>query len=90
VGLIAIRDEVREVEQGRVSAEESVLRHAPHTAEAIASDSWPHPYSRQRAAFPAAWVRESKFWPAVGRIDNAWGDRHLACTCDAVEAYAES
>jgi glycine dehydrogenase len=87
--MIAIREEVREVEQGRVEAERSVLRHAPHTAEVVTADAWDRPYSRQRAAFPAPWVHGAKFWPAVGRIDNAWGDRNLACTCDAVEAYAE-
>jgi glycine dehydrogenase len=87
--LIAIREEIREVEQGRTSAEASVLRHAPHTAEVIAADDWDRAYSRERAAFPTAWVRQDKFWPAVGRIDNVWGDRNLACTCDAVEAYAE-
>ncbi|HET9765414.1 MAG TPA: aminomethyl-transferring glycine dehydrogenase [Thermoanaerobaculia bacterium] len=88
--LIAIRDEVREVEQGRVSAEQSALRHAPHTAEAVTADAWQHPYSRQHAAFPAPWLKNHKFWPPVGRIDNVWGDRNLACTCEAVEAYAES
>jgi glycine dehydrogenase len=87
--LVAIRDEVREIEQGRIAVEESALRHAPHTAEVVVADSWEHAYSREKAAFPAHWVRAAKFWPAVGRIDNAWGDRHLACTCDAVEAYAE-
>jgi len=88
--LIAIRDEVREVEQGRVSAEQSALRHAPHTAETVTADAWQHPYSRQHAAFPAPWLKNHKFWPPVGRIDNVWGDRNLACTCEAVEAYAES
>jgi glycine dehydrogenase len=88
--LIAIRDEVREVESGRVAAEQSPLRHAPHTAEAVVADGWEHPYSRERAAFPAPWLRQHKFWPPVGRIDNVWGDRNLACTCEAVEAYAES
>ena len=88
--MLAIREEIREVEQGRVEAERSVLRQAPHTAEVCTADSWDHPYSRRRAAFPASWVHDAKFWPAVGRIDNAWGDRNLACTCDAVEAYAES
>jgi glycine dehydrogenase len=87
--LIAIREEVREVEQGRVSAEDSVLRHAPHTAEVIAADGWDRAYSREHAAFPTAATRQGKFWPAVGRIDNAWGDSNLACTCEAVEAYAE-
>ena len=88
--LIAIREEVREVEQGRTSAEASALRHAPHTAEAVTADAWEHSYSREHAAFPAPWLRTHKFWPPVGRIDNVWGDRNLACTCEAVEAYAES
>jgi len=88
--LIAIREEVREVEQGRVTAEASALRHAPHTAEAVTADAWEHTYSREHAAFPAPWLRTHKFWPPVGRIDNVWGDRNLACTCEAVEAYAES
>jgi glycine dehydrogenase len=87
--MLAIREEIREVEQGRVEAERSVLRRAPHTAEVCTAETWDRPYSRQRAAFPAPWVHGAKFWPAVGRIDNAWGDRNLACTCDAVEAYAE-
>jgi len=88
--LIAIREEIREVEQGRVSADDSALRHAPHTAEVVTADEWHHSYSRQHAAFPAPWLKLHKFWPAVGRIDNVWGDRNLACTCEAVEAYAES
>jgi glycine dehydrogenase len=87
--MIAIREEIREVEQGRVDAEQSVLRQAPHTASVLAGDAWDRPYSRERAAFPTDFVRADKFWPPVGRIDNVWGDRNLACTCDAVEAYAE-
>jgi glycine dehydrogenase len=87
--MIQIREEIREVEQGRVPAEQSVLRQSPHTAAVIAGDAWDRPYSRERAAFPTEWVRADKFWPPVGRIDNVWGDRNLACTCDAVEAYAE-
>ena len=62
---IAIRNEVREVEQGRVSAEQSALRHAPRTAEAVTADAWQHPYSRQHAAFPAPWLKNHKFWPPV-------------------------
>ena len=56
---------------------------------AVTSDDWTHLYSRQSAAFPADWLREGKFWPAVGRIDNVYGDRNLVCTCESVEAYAE-
>jgi glycine dehydrogenase len=87
--LIAIREEIREIEQGRADRENNVLRRAPHTAEALLDDEWDRPYGREKAAYPAAWVRERKYWPPVGRIDNAWGDRHLVCTCGPVEAYAE-
>jgi glycine dehydrogenase len=83
--MIAIRQEIRDVEEGRVKAEESPLRRAPHTARAVLASAWARPYSREQAAFPLAWVREAKFWPAVARIDNAWGDRNLFCTCPAVE-----
>ena len=83
--MIAIRQEIRDVEQGRVKPDESPLRRAPHTASAVVASEWTRPYSREQAAFPLAWVREAKFWPAVARIDNAWGDRNLFCSCPAVE-----
>jgi glycine dehydrogenase len=82
--MIAIRQEIREIEAGRVSAEASALRNAPHTARAVTASAWDRPYSREQAAFPAPWVRESKFWPAVARIDNTYGDRNLVCTCSSV------
>jgi glycine dehydrogenase len=75
--LIAIRDEIRAVEAGELDAEDNPLRNAPHTAQAASSDDWRHPYSRSQAAFPTSWVREHKYWPPVGRIDNAYGDRRL-------------
>jgi len=87
--LISIRDEIRQVETGAADRENNVLRQAPHTAREIASDSWDRPYSREQAAFPASWVRERKFWPPVGRIDNAWGDRNLVCTCDPIEDFLD-
>jgi glycine dehydrogenase len=87
--LIAIRGEIRAVEEGRWPRDDNPLVNAPHTAEAAAADRWEHPYDRATAAFPAPWVRESKFWPAVARIDDAYGDRHLVCTCPPVESYAE-
>jgi glycine dehydrogenase len=87
--LIAIREEIRDIEEGRADRENNVLKHAPHTAEALLDDAWDRPYPREQAAFPLAWVRERKFWPAVGRVDNTYGDRNLVCTCEAVEAYAE-
>ncbi|MFO0838578.1 MAG: aminomethyl-transferring glycine dehydrogenase [Phycisphaerae bacterium] len=81
--MIAIREEIREIEQGRADRADNALKHAPHTAAAVAAAGWTHAYSRDKAAYPAAWLREHKFWPAVGRIDNVWGDRHLFCTCVA-------
>jgi glycine dehydrogenase len=87
--MIRIREEIREIEEGRADRERNVLKMAPHTAEVVLDDAWDRPYSRERAAFPAPWVRERKFWPAVSRIDNSWGDRHLVCACLDVEAYAE-
>ena len=86
--MIAIRDEIRAVENGEISHEDSPLAHAPHTAEEIASDSWNRAYSREQAAFPLPWVKESKFWPYVGRIDNVYGDRNLFCVCVPIEEYA--
>jgi glycine dehydrogenase len=83
--MIAIRAEIRDVEQGRVKVEESPLRRSPHTAHAVTSAEWSRPYSREQAAFPAPWVREAKFWPRVARVDNTWGDRNLFCTCPSVE-----
>ncbi len=84
--LITIREEIRELEEGRADLENNALQRAPHTVEALLGE-WDRPYSREQAAFPVAWVRERKFWPAVGRIDNAFGDRHLVCTCGTVESY---
>jgi glycine dehydrogenase len=85
--MIAIRAEIRAIEDGAIARDENPLKHAPHTAEAIASSDWKHPYSREQAAFPAPWTRSRKFWPAVGRINNAQGDRHLVCTCPPIDAY---
>ncbi len=91
--LLSIRDEIESVAQAVIQhpdqdVNDNVLKNAPHTADHVSADDWTHPYARQLAAYPAPWLRDYKFWPAVRRIDNAHGDRHLACTCDAVEAYA--
>ena len=83
--MIAIREEIRAIEDGRADREDNVLKGAPHTADAVSTDDWSHPYPRQQAAFPLAQVRERKFWPSVGRIDNVWGDRHLFCACPPIE-----
>ena len=87
--LIRIRAEIAAIEEGRIDAQDNPLKNAPHTALAVVSDDWSHPYSREEAAYPAAWTREHKFWPAVARIDNGYGDRHLVCTCPPIEAYLE-
>jgi glycine dehydrogenase len=86
--MIAIRAEIKAIEDGRLPRDDNPLKHAPHTAEAIASSEWKHPYPREQAAFPAPWTRARKFWPPVARINNAQGDRHLVCTCPPIEAYA--
>jgi glycine dehydrogenase len=85
--MIAIREEIRAVEERRISAADSPLRHAPHTARAVTATAWDRAYSREEAAFPAPWVKDGKFWPAVARIDNTWGDRNLVCTCAPMEDY---
>jgi glycine dehydrogenase len=87
--LIAIREEIRAVEEGRADRRDNPLKNAPHTAEVVAANQWSHAYPREQAAFPAPWTREHKFWPPVSRIDNGWGDRNLICTCPPLEAYAE-
>ncbi len=85
--LIHIKKEILDVESGRVDLKDNVLKNAPHTAQHAASDSWSHSYTREEAAYPTEWTRKSKFWPAVGRIDNAHGDRNLVCTCSPIEQH---
>jgi len=85
--LIAIREEIAEIEAGRADRADNPLKHAPHPAAVVMATEWVHAYSREQAAFPRPWVREHKFWPSVGRIDNAYGDRHLVCTCPPLESY---
>jgi glycine dehydrogenase len=87
--LISIRGEIQDVIDGTVDARDNVLKNAPHTAAEVSSDAWSHPYTRQQAAYPAPFVRANKFWPAVSRIDNPFGDRNLICSCPPIEAYAE-
>jgi glycine dehydrogenase len=88
--LIAIRAEIRAVADGRMDRADNPLKNAPHTAAEVVASDWKHPYSREKAAFPAPWTREHKFWPSVKRIDNGYGDRNLVCTCPPIEAYAET
>jgi glycine dehydrogenase len=82
--LVAIKGEADEVAKGSWPKTDNPLKNAPHTAEAVTADSWTRPYGRERAAYPAPWLRERKFWPAVGRIDGAYGDRNFFCSCSAL------
>jgi glycine dehydrogenase len=88
--MIAIRGEIQAIADGRAEQGNNVLTGAPHTAALLLSDDWNAPYSRTTAAYPAPWQRDHKFWPVVGRVDNAWGDRNLQCACPPMEAYDEA
>ena len=85
--MISIRQEIRAIETGTADREDNPLKHAPHTARMVTASEWTHPYSRELAAYPAPWLRDYKFWPPVGRVDNTWGDRHLSCSCPPMESY---
>ena len=85
--LKAIFDEIQAIIEGKSDKEDNPLKHAPHTSETVTSDNWEHSYSRQQAAFPLTWLKENKYWPPVGRVDDAYGDRNLMCTCDPIESY---
>jgi glycine dehydrogenase len=87
--MIAIREEIREIEDGEADKDSNLLNNAPHTLEDLLVDEWDRPYSRERAAFPTKETREHKIWPAVGRADAAYGDRNLVCSCLPIEAYEE-
>jgi glycine dehydrogenase len=85
--MIAIREEIRAIEEGRADRRDNPLKNAPHTAREVTGNEWPHAYGREEAAFPAPWVRVHKFWPYVARVDNTYGDRNLVCACPAIESY---
>ncbi|MBL8898076.1 MAG: aminomethyl-transferring glycine dehydrogenase, partial [Planctomycetes bacterium] len=86
--LIAIRAEIRAIEEGRSDKKDNPLKNAPHTALEVTASAWTHPYSREEAAFPASWTKEHKFWPPVKRVNDAHGDKNLVCACPPIEAYA--
>jgi glycine dehydrogenase len=88
--MIHIREEIRAVEDGRADAKDNLLKNAPHPAHVLMADDWTKPYSRQQAAYPLDWVRRHKVWPTVSRIDSAYGDRNLVCSCLPIENYGES
>ncbi|MFQ5638088.1 MAG: aminomethyl-transferring glycine dehydrogenase [bacterium] len=87
--VLAIRKEIQEIEQGKADPQDNVLKNAPHTAAEVTADEWNHSYSRTKAAYPLPYLKENKFWPSVGRIDNVYGDRNLVCACPPVESYEE-
>jgi glycine dehydrogenase len=88
--MLCIREEIKEIENNMVDKNDNVLKNAPHTARMVISDEWKHPYSREKAAFPVEWIKHNKFWPSVGRVNNAYGDRHLICSCNLISDYSEA
>ena len=87
--LISIRKEIQAVLDGTADPVDNLLKNAPHTAEEVTSDTWTHPYTREQAAYPLPYLREGKFWPSVGRIDNPYGDRNLICACPPIESFVD-
>ncbi|MDA7875016.1 aminomethyl-transferring glycine dehydrogenase, partial [Rhodopirellula sp.] len=88
--LLSIRGEIQAIESGELARDDNPLINAPHTMQEIGSDDWTHPYSRSQAAWPASWLRDTKFWPSVGRIDNTYGDRNLICSCPPMSDYCDT
>jgi glycine dehydrogenase len=87
--MISIRAEIQEIIDGKYDKAENVIKNAPHTAKLVVSDNWSKPYAREKAAYPLKWIKASKFWPSVARVDNAYGDRNLVCSCAPIESYME-
>ncbi|MCK5032406.1 MAG: glycine dehydrogenase (aminomethyl-transferring), partial [Calditrichia bacterium] len=87
--MISIYNEIQDITSGKSDKENNLLKNAPHTADHVTNEEWNHKYSRQQAAFPLNYIRNNKFWPAVGRIDNSYGDRNLFCTCPPLEDYED-
>jgi glycine dehydrogenase len=87
--MIGIREEIRAIEEGNADKANNVLKHAPHTQAVVLTENWDRPYTREKAVFPLEYVKASKFWPTVSRIDSAYGDRNLVCSCVSIEEYAE-
>ena len=87
--LLAIRDEIRDVEEGRADPENNVLKNAPHPVDVVCGDDWSYPYSRDVAAYPVAGLRTKKFWPTVGRLDDVYGDRNVVCSCPPMEDWVK-
>ncbi len=87
--MISIRKEIQEIIDNNLDKADNVIKNAPHTAKLVVSDNWTKPYSREKAAYPLKWVRDNKFWPSVAKVDNAYGDRNLVCSCAPIEAYMD-
>jgi len=87
--MIKIREEIKEIEEGKADSKDNVLKNSPHTADSVLSDTWTHKYPREKAAYPLPYLRLTKFWPSVGRLDNVYGDRHVICTCPPMESYTQ-
>jgi len=88
--MISIRREIEAIESGEVDIEDNLLKNAPHTAESLLTSVWEHSYTREEAAYPARWTKDYKYWPTVSRIDNAYGDRNLVCSCQGMENYQDT
>ena len=87
--MISIKKEIDKVVSGEFDPEDNPLKNAPHTAFSVSSDNWDHKYSREVAAYPSDWLKEHKYWPTVRRVDNAYGDRNLICTCAPLDSYSK-
>ena len=85
--MILIKKEIQDIIDGKLDKNDNPLTNAPHTAQVVSNDNWDHAYSRTQAAYPAKWLKEHKYWPSVGRVDNAYGDRNLVCTCPVIDEY---
>jgi glycine dehydrogenase len=87
--MIAIRQEIADIADGKLDRINNPLKNAPHTADVVLANEWTNKYTREQAAYPLPYLRQNKFWPSVGRLDNVFGDRHVVCTCPPLESYME-
>jgi glycine dehydrogenase len=88
--MVNIRSEITEIEKGNADKTDNVLKNAPHTSDTVTANQWIHKYDREKAAFPLKWIRENKFWPFVSRVDDAFGDRNLICSCQPIDDYRKN
>jgi glycine dehydrogenase len=88
--MISIRKEIKEIEEGKADKANNVVKNAPHTQEMIILDKWEYPYSKEKAAFPVKFEMQDKYWPPVTKVDDAYGDRNLVCTCEPIDSYQEN